>query len=85
MSKNVKKINEKCTEDAKTIHLGFLMINYGTSREEFISYLMHPEHGYLIRNPLDKMDALVLFFNVCRHGFAYGRNPSAGTYFGIFK
>ena len=61
VSKNVKKINEKCTEDAKTIHLGFLMINYGTSREEFISYLMHPEHGYLIRNPLDKMDALVLF------------------------
>ena len=30
--KNIKKINEKCIEDKKVINLGFLMINYGTSR-----------------------------------------------------
>lgn len=61
VSKNIKKIKEKCSEEKAVINLGFLMINYGTSREEYISYLMHPEHGYLRKNPLEKLDALVLF------------------------
>ncbi len=39
VGKNIKKINEKCKDTANEVNLGFLMINYGTSREEFISYL----------------------------------------------
>ena len=61
VGKNIKKINEKCIEDKKVINLGFLMINYGTSREEYISYLMNSKQGYLKRNPLDKLDAVILF------------------------
>ena len=61
VGKNIKKINEKCKESESEINLGFLMINYGTSREEFISYLMNESDGYLVKNPLDKIDALVLF------------------------
>lgn len=61
VGKNIKKINEKCKESANEVNLGFLMINYGTSREEFISYLMNENEGYLVKNPLDKIDALVLF------------------------
>lgn len=61
VGKNIKKINEKCKGSTDEVNLGFLMINYGTSREEFISYLMNENEGYLIKNPLDKIDALVLF------------------------
>ena len=61
VGKNIKKINEKCVVGAAEVNLGFLMINYGTSREEFISYLMNENDGYLVKNPLDKIDALILF------------------------
>ncbi len=61
VGKNIKKINEKCKESETEVNLGFLMINYGTSREEFISYLLNENDGYLVKNPLDKIDALVLF------------------------
>lgn len=37
------------------------MINYGTSREEYISYLLNSKYGYLIRSPLNTIDAIVLF------------------------
>ena len=59
VGKNIKKINEKCVVGAAEVNLGFLMINYGTSREEFISYLMNENDGYLVKNPLDKIDALM--------------------------
>lgn len=61
VSKNIKKIKEKCVEEDGFINLGFLMINYGTSREEYISYLLNRGQGYLRKNPLDKLDALILF------------------------
>ena len=61
VSKNIKKINEKCIEEVGIVNLGFLMINYGTSREEYISYLLNRKQGYLWKNPLDKLDALILF------------------------
>lgn len=61
VGKNIKKINEKCKESTNEVNLGFLMINYGTSREEYISYLMNEKEGYLVKNPLDKIDALILF------------------------
>lgn len=58
---NIKRINKKCVESEGEVNLGFLMINYGTSREEFLSYLMNENDGYLVKNPLDKIDALILF------------------------
>lgn len=61
VSKNIKKICEKCPIENNVVNLGFIMINYGTSREEFISYLMNPEQGYLIKQPLNKVDAIILF------------------------
>lgn len=61
VAKNIKRIRNKCEKKENVINLGFLMINYGTSREEYISYLMHSEQGYLIRNSLGNIDALVLF------------------------
>jgi len=61
VAKNIKKINDKCIIEDGVVNLGFLMINYGTSREEFISYLMHEKYGYLKKNTNNKLDALVLF------------------------
>lgn len=61
VSKNIKRIENKCVAGDGRIHLGFLMINYGTSREEYLSYLMNHKQGYLRKNPLNKLDALILF------------------------
>ena len=63
ISKNVKKIYEKCEDKSNDVNIGFMMINYGTSREEFISYLLNEQYGYLHRNPMQNhnVDALVLF------------------------
>lgn len=39
------------------------MINYGTSREEFISYMLNKQHGYLNKNSMQNhsVDVLVIF------------------------
>ncbi|MCI8408949.1 MAG: hypothetical protein HFJ09_06715, partial [Lachnospiraceae bacterium] len=61
LNKNIKRIKRKCQGKVSEINLGFIMINYGTSREEFISYLMHPQYGYMRKNKLDNVDAIILF------------------------
>lgn len=64
VKKNIKRINEKCISSADNINLGFIMINYGTSREEYISYLLNDKYGWLQKNTLDKIDGLI-FFSMC--------------------
>ena len=63
VSKNVKKIYEKCDDKNDDVNIGFIMINYGTSREEYISYMVNKTHGYLYKNPMQNhnVDAFVIF------------------------
>lgn len=58
---NINNISKKCEVSPNNVNLGFLMINYGTSREEYISYLLNSKYGYLTHNPLNTIDAIVLF------------------------
>ncbi len=63
VSKNIKKIYEKCDDKDDDVNIGFIMINYGTSREEYISYMVNKHHGYLYKNPMENhnVDAFVIF------------------------
>jgi len=61
VKKNIKRIKEKCILRAKDINIGFLIINYGTSREEYFSYLLNKEKGIIDLVNLDGIDNLVLF------------------------
>lgn len=61
VASNINRINEKCENKTKNINIGFLMNNFGTSREEFISYLMHSKYGYFTQNSMKQIDAIVLF------------------------
>lgn len=57
---NIRRIIEKCEND-NNIKIGFIVINYGTSREEFLSYLYNSQYGYLNTYPLEKVDSIVLW------------------------
>ena len=58
---NIVKIRKKCSENTNEINIGFIMINYGTSREEYISYLLNPYYGYLHKEGIGDIDAICLF------------------------
>ena len=58
---NIAKIKKKCSNKERNINLGFIMINYGTSREEYISYLLNPQFGYIHHAELEHIDAIILF------------------------
>ena len=57
---NIKRIIEKCPND-NNIKIGFIVINYGTSREEYLSYLYNSQFGYLNTYPLEKVDSIVIW------------------------
>jgi|GEM_PF-2733535 len=60
LKKNIKKIKEKC-ESNGDINLGFIIINYGTSIEEFFSYLLNSKNGILNLINTDGISDIVLF------------------------
>lgn len=57
---NIQRIIEKCPND-NNIKIGFIVINYGTSREEYLSYLYNSQFGYLNTYPLEKVDSIVIW------------------------
>lgn len=62
LNKNIKRINEKFLhKNNNEINIGFVIINYGTSREEYISYLLHKDNGILNNFKELNIDNLVLF------------------------
>jgi len=65
LKKNVKRIKEKCESNGE-INLGFIIINYGTSREEFFSYLLNSKNGILNLINTDGISNLILF-SMCTH------------------
>ncbi|GAB6169079.1 hypothetical protein JCM1393_15390 [Clostridium carnis] len=62
LKKNIKRIDEKCKKtDLNTINLGFVIINYGTSREEFLSYLFNSKYGIMNLYDVKNVDGIMLF------------------------
>lgn len=61
--KNIKNINNKFKKDSEEdINIGVLCINYGTSVEEFISYIYNKEYGILNKDiDTSNIDNLILF------------------------
>lgn len=61
--KNIKKIREKFKSDSQDdINIGVLCINYGTSVEEFISYIYNEEYGLIKKGiTFDNVDNLIIF------------------------
>lgn len=61
--KNIKNINYKFKKDLEEdINIGVLCINYGTSIEEFISYIYNEEYGILNKGiDIGNIDSLTLF------------------------
>lgn len=64
VTKNIKKIRKKFEQKInKDINIGVLVISYGTSREEFFSYLLHEDKGAIKRLDFGNIDNLILFSN----------------------
>lgn len=62
LKKNIKRIKDKCNnKTSNDINLGFIIINYGTSREEYFSYLFNSKKGIIGLNKPDKIDGIILF------------------------
>jgi len=64
LARNIKKIKKKCNgRNPYEVNIGFIIINYGTSREEYFSYLFNPKHGIMKTDGLELGDlhGLVLF------------------------
>jgi hypothetical protein len=78
---NIKKIKEKFSQDDKFINIGVLVINYGTSREEFFSYILNKHYGILKNNDLNNIDDLVLFSNTHITSFSLNEIYETGHIF----
>ncbi|WP_407301533.1 hydroxymethylbilane synthase [Clostridium botulinum] len=66
-NRNIRNIKKKFeTRNDKDINIGVIVINYGTSREEFFSYLLNDEYGLINVQDFGNIDNLVLF-SMCGH------------------
>ncbi|WP_256972941.1 hydroxymethylbilane synthase [Clostridium botulinum] len=66
-NRNIRNIKKKFeTRNDKDINIGVIVINYGTSREEFFSYLLNDEYGLINVQGFGNIDNLVLF-SMCGH------------------
>lgn len=62
LNKNIRRIKEKFeVRNDKDVNIGVVVINYGTSREEFFSYLLNNEYGLINVQDFGNIDNLVLF------------------------
>lgn len=65
LRKNIKKIVEKFEGDrnniGKSLNVGFVVVQFATSIEEFYSYMFHPTKGLLYELDFGNLDCLVFF------------------------
>jgi hypothetical protein len=61
ISKNLKKIDKKFKKTENSVNIGFVVIQFATSIEEFYSYLYHKEKGIMRKNRFDNTDLFVFF------------------------
>lgn len=62
LNKNVRRIKEKFElRNDKDINIGVIVINYGTSREEFFAYLLNSKYGLINVQDFGNIDNLILF------------------------
>ena len=70
VNSNIKKIRKKFEQKTEQdVNIGVLVINYGTSREEFFSYFLHEERGIVRRKDVGNIDNLNLFSNTHQSSF----------------
>ena len=61
LSKNMKKIDNKFKKSDNIVNIGFVVIQFATSLEEFFAYLYHKDNGIMNKNSFENTDLFVFF------------------------
>lgn len=87
VNKNIGKIREKFNflKSDKDINIGVLVIDYGTSREEYFSYLLHKDNGSIKKIDFGNIDNLILFSNTNQSSFTYDEIYDTEHIFSVTK
>lgn len=86
VNKNIAKIREKFNfKSDKDINIGVLVIDYGTSREEYFSYLLHKDNGSIKKIDFGNIDNLILFSNTHQSSFTFDEIYDTEHIFSVTK